>query len=106
MLSKIFLRIQAKVHTEKEIDIIDSNLQKHVQTHGMVSGYALSFAYYYLVKCLCQLNKSGPSSQITAALEKLQELGKGDSVEGVFDFYSNAEAMSIEQSFKQPVVSS
>ncbi|XP_045203817.2 uncharacterized protein LOC123556848 [Mercenaria mercenaria] len=88
----------------KEMEIIDDNLRKHVQAHGIVFGDALSFAYYYLVKCLCSLQQQS-LSQVSEALCKLEQHCKETKTESSFDFYNEAKTMSAESKHNLPFIS-
>lgn len=43
------------VYDAKEMDTLDDPLRQHVELHGRISGDAVSFAFFYTVKCLYTL---------------------------------------------------
>lgn len=93
-------------YTEKEMAIIDDNLTKHIEMHGPVSGDALSFAYYYLIRCLCETGEASRSSQVEATLRKLELHSKEIPALCTFDFYKEAKKICEETKSIHEVVSS
>lgn len=85
-------------YTSMEMNTLDESLRKHVEVHGHVSGDGLSFAYFYMVKCLLALNPNDKVHQIYTILENLKTHKKNQRLESSFNFFEQAKNC-VSQSF-------
>lgn len=77
-------------YSRKEMRILDSSLRKHIEINGSVTGSALSFAFYYMVKCLLVLNPDKQASRITKILETLEKQEEEQMTKSSFSFFEKA----------------
>ncbi|XP_045203820.2 uncharacterized protein LOC123556850 [Mercenaria mercenaria] len=92
-------------YNSKECETLEDPLKTHVQKHGIIQGDTLSFAYFYMVKCLLVIEKdSRHSSLITATLNKFSTYCEDKKNEALFVLlqYANeiAAQISTGKSFK------
>ncbi|XP_060551117.1 uncharacterized protein LOC132712717 [Ruditapes philippinarum] len=77
-------------YSAKEIKTVDDCMRIHIITYRSVTGEALSFVYYYIVKCLCALDIKDKSLTISKTLNKLQQHRNEIKTGCSFDFYEQA----------------
>lgn len=61
------------IYNESEMNTLENPLRQHVADCGSISGDGVSFAYFYLIKCLVETDQEVTTQRIVDTLERFEK---------------------------------